>query len=178
MVSGVPRDESAHLSVPEADRGRSKRPRHRWRADHRTCLRLPGCRLQPGTVWAQRSAHRHPDAGGLRRDNQVRVGRPGCGARDAARKALCIEEAARLGFFHEVVEPGELVATAISYARSITPDCNTAYALSKRALQDDVLRKIEERTLALDERLPAGISDPGNRRAQDRRRREIMHSVS
>ena len=86
-----------------------------------------------------------------------------------------LEEASRLGFFHEVVEPDKLLATAISYARCIAPDCNTAYAMSKKALQDGVLRQIEERTVALDELLPAGMSDEGNRRAQDRRRREIMH---
>ena len=38
-----------------------------------------------------------------------------------------------------------------------------------------VLRRIEERTAALDELVPAGMSDEGNRRAQDRRRQEIMH---
>ena len=32
-----------------------------------------------------------------------------------------------------------------------------------------------KRTVALDELLPAGMSDEGNRRTQDRRRREIMH---
>ena len=53
--------------------------------------------------------------------------------------------------------------------------CNTAYAMSKKALQDGVFRQIEERTAALDELLPAGMSDEGNRRAQDRRRQEIMH---
>lgn len=84
------------------------------------------------------------------------------------------EEAERLGFFHEVVQPDELMATAIRYARCITPDCNTAYAMSKKALQDSVIRQIEERTVALDEQLPTGMSDPGNRRAQDRRRIEIM----
>src|SRR6516165_7581873 len=47
-----------------------------------------------------------------------------------------LEEASRLGFFHEVVEPDKLLATAISYARCIAPDCNTAYAMSKKALQD------------------------------------------
>ncbi|RJF95622.1 enoyl-CoA hydratase/isomerase family protein [Noviherbaspirillum saxi] len=86
-----------------------------------------------------------------------------------------LDEAARLGFFHEVVEPDKLLTTAISYARCITPDCNTAYAMSKKALQDSVLRQIEERTGVLDECLPAGMSDEGNRRAQDRRRQEIMH---
>ena len=74
------------------------------------------------------------------------------------------------------MEPNKLLATAISYARCITPDCNTAYAMSKKALQDSVLRRIDERTVALDEHLPAGMSDAGNRRAQDRRRREIMHT--
>ncbi len=47
--------------------------------------------------------------------------------------------------------------------------------MSKKALQDGVMRQIEERAVSLDERLPAGMSDEGNRRAQDRRRQEIMH---
>ncbi len=86
-----------------------------------------------------------------------------------------IEEADKLGFFHEVVESEQLIATAIRYARCITPDCNTAYAMSKKALQDAVLRQIDERTVALDAQLPVGMGDEGNRRAQDRRRQEIMH---
>ncbi|EJL87115.1 enoyl-CoA hydratase/carnithine racemase [Polaromonas sp. CF318] len=84
------------------------------------------------------------------------------------------EEAERLGFFHEVVESDQLLPTAINYAKCISPDCNVAYAMSKKALQDSVLRQIEERTVALDARLPFGMGDPGNRRAQDRRRLEIM----
>ena len=87
-----------------------------------------------------------------------------------------LEEASRLGLFHEVVEPDKLLDTAISYPRCIAPDCNSAYEMSKRALQDGVLRQIEERTVTLDELLPAGMSDEGNRRAQDHRRREIMHN--
>jgi enoyl-CoA hydratase len=90
-------------------------------------------------------------------------------------KLYDFDEAERLGFFHEVVAPDKLLSTAITYARCITPDCNTAYAMSKKALQDGVLRQIEERTVALDEHLPAGMSDAGNRRTQDRRRQEIMH---
>jgi len=61
-------------------------------------------------------------------------------------KLYDLEEATRLGFFHEVVDPDKLLATAIGYARCITPDCNTAYAMSKKALQDSVLRQIEKRT--------------------------------
>src|SRR3990167_4473180 len=90
-------------------------------------------------------------------------------------KLYDFDEAERLGFFHEVVEPDQLIATAIDYARCITPDCNTAYAMSKKALQDSVMRQIQERTVALDAQLPVGMSDEGNRRAQDRRRQEIMH---
>lgn len=89
-------------------------------------------------------------------------------------KLYGLEEAQRLGFFHEVVEPDRLLPTAIDYARCITPDCNTAYAMSKKALQDSVLRQIEERTVVLDAHLPAGMSDPGNRLAQNRRRQEIV----
>ncbi|BEP96598.1 hypothetical protein GmRootA79_49820 [Acidovorax sp. A79] len=89
-------------------------------------------------------------------------------------KLYTLEEAERLGFFHEVVEPEQLLATAIGYAKCITPDCNTAYAMSKKALHDSVMRQIEERTVALDDYLPAGMGDAGNRRAQDRRRQEIM----
>lgn len=89
-------------------------------------------------------------------------------------KLYDLDEAMRLGFFHEVVSPADLLSTAIGYARCITPDCNIAYAMSKKALQDGVMRQIEERTPSLDEGLPAGMSDPGNRRAQDRRRQEIM----
>ena len=85
-----------------------------------------------------------------------------------------IEESEKLGFFHAVVEPDELLATAIQWAKCITPDCNTAFAMSKTALHDSVMRQIEERTVALDALLPQGMSDDGNRRAQDRRRREIM----
>ena len=89
-------------------------------------------------------------------------------------KLYDLPEAERLGFFHEVVEPSELLATATGYARCITSDSNTAYAMSKKALQDGVLRQIDERTVALDAQLPVGMSDEGNRRAQDRRRQEIM----
>lgn len=89
-------------------------------------------------------------------------------------KLYTLEEAEHLGFFHEVVEPEQLLATAIGYAKCITPDCNTAYAMSKKALHDSVMRQIEERTVVLDDHLPAGMGDAGSRRAQDRRRQEIM----
>ncbi|CAM3718966.1 3-hydroxybutyryl-CoA dehydratase-like protein, mitochondrial [Pseudomonas reidholzensis] len=85
-----------------------------------------------------------------------------------------LEEAQKLGFFHEVVEEAELLSRAIAYARCITPDCNVAYAMSKKALQDAVIQQIEQRTTLLDAELPAGMSDAGNRRAQDLRRKEIM----
>jgi hypothetical protein len=42
----------------------------------------------------------------------------------------------------------------MKWAKRITPDCNTAYAMSKKALQDNVMREIVERTVALDAVLP------------------------
>src|SRR5262245_61746772 len=89
-------------------------------------------------------------------------------------KLYDLDEAYRLGFFHEVVEADQLLSTAVAYARCITPDSNTAYAMSKKALQDGALRQIHERSAALDVLLPKGVSDSGNRRSQERRRQEIM----
>ena len=82
------------------------------------------------------------------------------------------EEAEKLCFFHEVVEPGHLLGTSIRWAKYITRDCNTAYVMSKKALEDGVTRQIDQRTVALDATLAEGMSDEGNRRTQDRRRRE------
>lgn len=89
-------------------------------------------------------------------------------------KIYDFKEAEGLGFFHEVVEPEQLLGTAISYAKCISPDANEAYAMSKRGLQDSVLRHMHERAPAIDEMLSAVIGSPGSRRAQDRRRSEIM----
>jgi enoyl-CoA hydratase len=89
-------------------------------------------------------------------------------------KLYDLDEAEKLGFFHEVVDEDKLIQTAISYATCITPDCNVAYAMSKKALQDNVMRQIHDRTVELDAQLPAGMGEEGNRQAQDRRRQEIM----
>jgi enoyl-CoA hydratase/carnithine racemase len=88
-----------------------------------------------------------------------------------------LEEAESLGFFHAVVEPHDLLTTAIQWAKCITPDCNTAYAMSKQALQDEVMRQINETAVTLDAELPHGLCDEGNRHAQERRRREIMNNM-
>ena len=85
-----------------------------------------------------------------------------------------LEEAEALGFFHDVAEPEALLSTALRWAKCITQDSNTAYAMSKQALQDEVMRQIEESAVTLDAELPHGLSDEGNRRAQERRRRGIM----
>ncbi len=92
-------------------------------------------------------------------------------------KLYSFDEIEKLGYFHETVSEDQLLNKAIEYATCITPDCNTAYAMSKKALQDGVMRQIEERTVALDAQLPVGMSDEGNRRAQDRRRIEIMRKL-
>ncbi len=85
-----------------------------------------------------------------------------------------LETAERLGFFHEVVEPDQLLSTAIGYAHSITPNCNTAYAMAKKALKDGTIRQIEERSVVLDDLWPEGMKDPGSRKAQELQREVIM----
>lgn len=47
----------------------------------------------------------------------------------------------------------------IRYAKCITPDCNIVCAMSKKALQDSVVRQIDERTVALDADLQIGMGD-------------------
>ena len=87
-----------------------------------------------------------------------------------------LEQAESLGFFHAVVEPDDLLSEATKWAKCISPECNTAYAMSKQALQDEVMRQIDESSETLDAELPHGLSDEGNRHAQERRRREIMEN--
>jgi enoyl-CoA hydratase len=87
-----------------------------------------------------------------------------------------LEAAEELGFFHESAEPDQLLTVAIGWAKCVSPDSNQAYSMSKKALQDGVIRQIEERATVLDSVLAEGISEEGSRRAQDRRRREIMRN--
>jgi enoyl-CoA hydratase len=62
------------------------------------------------------------------------------------------KEALELGIVDALVPETDLLSEAISIAKSIAPDCLTAYAFSKRALQEPVLKSIEET-----ERLDAGF---------------------
>jgi enoyl-CoA hydratase len=60
------------------------------------------------------------------------------------------KEAHSLGIVDAVAPKPDLIAEAIKAARLLSPDCLTAYAFSKRALQAPVLKCIEQETEQLD----------------------------
>src|SRR5581483_11266019 len=60
------------------------------------------------------------------------------------------KEALDLGIVDALVPRIDLLAKAIAAAKSIAPDCLTAYAFSKHALQAPVLKRISEETEWLD----------------------------
>src|ERR1700712_1231059 len=73
-------------------------------------------------------------------------------------KLYPLEQASKLGLFHEVVQESDLLSRALSFARSSSTDSNLAYSMSKEALQDDAIQRIEQRAAILDQQWPAGIS--------------------
>jgi enoyl-CoA hydratase len=60
------------------------------------------------------------------------------------------KEAASLGIVDALAPKSDLLDEAIKVARLLPPDCLTAYAFSKKALQAPVLRRIEHETERLD----------------------------
>lgn len=62
-----------------------------------------------------------------------------------------VETAQKLGLVQTVVAPEKLLEAAEKRARSISPDCYTAYRHSKQMLQAPALRFIREQSPALDQ---------------------------
>lgn len=62
------------------------------------------------------------------------------------------EEALSLGLVDSLTSQDSLLAEAIAVARRLAPDCNTAYAFSKEALQAPTLKRIREESDVLDRR--------------------------
>jgi len=61
-------------------------------------------------------------------------------------------EALSLGLVDSLTSQDRLLAEAVVVARRLAPDCNTAYAFSKEALQAPTLKRIREETDVLDGR--------------------------
>jgi len=62
------------------------------------------------------------------------------------------EEALALGLVDSLTSPDSLLAEAVAIAKRLAPDCATAYAFSKEALQAPTLKRIREETEGLDRR--------------------------
>lgn len=83
-------------------------------------------------------------------------------------KLYSMEEAHRLGFVQELVEPGVLLEAARAHASLIPADCLAAYAHSKKMLLAPTMRWIEQESRSLDLLTVREISSPAAQAAQAR----------
>ena len=81
--------------------------------------------------------------------------------------------AARMGIVQQTVAPNKLLDTAIAWASLVQPDCYTAYAFSKRALQATTMAAIDAAARLDRDWLSRGMSDLGSLRAHARRYRQL-----
>jgi enoyl-CoA hydratase len=81
--------------------------------------------------------------------------------------------ATRLGIVQQTVAPDKLRDAAIAWAALVPPDCYTAYAFSKRALQATTMTAIDDAARLDRDWLSRSMSDPGSIRAHARRYKEL-----
>ena len=81
--------------------------------------------------------------------------------------------ATRLGIVQQTTTPNELLNAAVAWAALVPPDCYTAYAFSKRALQATAMAAIDQAARLDRDWLSRGMSDPGSIQAHARRYREL-----
>jgi len=88
-------------------------------------------------------------------------------------KVYDLAAAARMGIVQQTVAPDKLLDTAIAWAALVLPDCYTAYAFSKRALQATTMAAMDAAARLDRDWLSRGMSDLGSLRAHARRYREL-----
>ena len=81
--------------------------------------------------------------------------------------------ATRLGVVQQTVAPDKLLEAAVAWAALVPPDCYTAYAFSKRALQATTMAAIDAAARLDRDLLSRGMSDLGSIRAHTRRYKEL-----
>jgi hypothetical protein len=81
--------------------------------------------------------------------------------------------AVRMGIVQQTVAPDKLLDAAIAWAALVAPDCYTAYAFSKRALQAATMAAIDAAARLDRDWLSPGMADLGSLRAHARRYREL-----
>lgn len=100
------------------------------------------------------------------------------GSRTAAELTLFgqvydLAAAVRMGIVQAATAPDRLLDAAIAWAALVPPDCYTAYAFSKRALQATTMAAIDAAARLDQDWLARGMSDLGSLRAHARRYREL-----
>ena len=81
--------------------------------------------------------------------------------------------ATQLGIVQQTVAPDKLLDAAVARAALVPPDCHTAYAFSKRALQANTMAAIDNAARLDRDWLSRGMSDLGSIHAHARRYREL-----
>jgi enoyl-CoA hydratase len=84
-----------------------------------------------------------------------------------------LEAAKRMGVVHKAVSTEKLLDAAVAWAALVPPDCYTAYAFSKRALQATTMAAIDAAARLDLDWLSRGMSHPLSLRANARRYREL-----
>src|SRR5262245_25633305 len=84
-----------------------------------------------------------------------------------------LSAATRLGIVQQTVALDKLLNAAVAWAALVPPDCYTAYAFSKRALQAAAMAAIDQAARLDRDWLSRGMSDPGSIQAHARRYREL-----
>jgi enoyl-CoA hydratase len=84
-----------------------------------------------------------------------------------------IAAALRVGVIDKTAAPGRLLEDAVAWAALVSPDCHSAYAFAKRALQATTLAAIDAAARLDRAWLARGMSDPASLRAHARRYREL-----
>jgi enoyl-CoA hydratase/carnithine racemase len=84
-----------------------------------------------------------------------------------------LKAAIRMGVVQATVATDKLLDAAMTWAALVPPDCYTAYAFSKRALQATTMAAIDVAARLDRDLLSPGMSDPASLRANARRYREL-----
>jgi enoyl-CoA hydratase len=136
-------------------------------------LRSPHSFGRSAPILTERGADRHSYASCL-----LEIIKHAVGSRAAFELTLFgqiydLAAATRFGIVQQTVASDQLLDAAVAWAALVPPDCYTAYAFSKRALQATTVGAIDNAARLDRDWLSRGMSDLGSIRAHARRYREL-----
>ncbi len=97
---------------------------------------------------------------------RCRLGNPAASESILSGEVYHAESALKLGIIKKIVAADQLITEAVKQALVITPDCYTAYAHSKKALQAPFLQFIQEHSPRIEIETVKKICAPDSKRAQ------------